>query len=171
MPKPTLHLLVGLPGAGKSTLARRLQEMTGAVRLSSDEFRLLLFPHPTFSQAEHDQLYDILDHNVVHLLSSGTDIIYDANLNRRKHRDEKYRIAKKYDARVVLWWVKVPQEFAKQRRVASQNHSLVPAGETPERMFERVVSVFEPPQADEPYMEVNGRNVMTAAIQAHKPED
>ncbi len=166
MSKPTLHLMVGLPGAGKSTLAKRLQTLTGATRLSSDEFRLLLFPQPTFTQSEHDGLYDILDHNVEHLLAAGKDVIYDANLNRRKHRDEKYKIAAKYNAKVVLWWPQVPKKYAKQRRADSQNHDLIPEGETSERMFDRVVSVFEPPQADEKYIEVDGHDIKPAVISA-----
>lgn len=40
---PTLHLLIGLPGSGKTTLARRLEAEHAALRLTPDEWMLLLF--------------------------------------------------------------------------------------------------------------------------------
>ena len=156
MSRATIHLLVGLPGSGKTTLARHLHKLTGAIRLSSDDFRVIMFPSPTFSQAEHDQLYGILDHNVEHLLGSGVNLIYDANLNRREHRDEKYKLARDQNARAILWWLKTPDDVSKQRRLDDQDHALIPAGETPERMFDRIAEVFEPPDSDESYIEVDG---------------
>ncbi|WP_012692376.1 AAA family ATPase [Deinococcus deserti] len=40
---PALHLLVGLPGAGKTTLARELETQYAALRLTPDEWMLPLF--------------------------------------------------------------------------------------------------------------------------------
>lgn len=156
---PTLHLLMGLPGSGKSTLANRLQEATGAVRLSSDELRLVLFPRPTFSQTEHDVLYQILDHTTELLLKAGHDVIYDANLNRRIHRVEKYDLAKKYNAKTFLWWLSTPTDLSKRRRLDAQNHILIPSGDTPENLFDRVARVLEKPTPDEPCFKVDGTTV------------
>jgi len=41
--RPTLHLTVGLPGAGKTTLARRIEAEEQAVRLTPDEWMIPLF--------------------------------------------------------------------------------------------------------------------------------
>ena len=164
MAQPTLHLLMGLPGSGKTTLAKHLQKITKAIRLSSDDFRLLLFPEPTFSQVEHDNLYNILDHNVEHLLAAGKDVIYDANLNRRIHRDEKYQLARKYEADVKLWWLRTPDELAKKRRIDDQNHTLIPEGETPEKMFDRIATVFEAPHKDEAYIEFDCTEITKARV-------
>ncbi len=165
--KPTLHLLMGLPGAGKTTLARALQQATGAARITSDEYRLNLFPEPTFSQAEHDNLYAMIDHNVEHLLQSGQSVIYDANLNRLEHRREKYKIAEKYDADVRLWWVKTDKELAKQRRTQEQDELLLPEDETSEQLFERIAETIEAPQPDEAYTEVTGQNITPNSIQQY----
>ncbi len=161
---PTLHLLMGLPGSGKSTLAKRLQEATGAVKLSSDELRLVFFPKPTFSQAEHDVLYQILDNTTEQLLKAGLDVIYDANLNRRIHRTEKYDLANKYSAKTVLWWLSTPADLSKQRRLDAQNHILIPNGDTPENLFDRVARVLEEPTADELCLTVDGTTVMDIDI-------
>ena len=161
---PTLHLLMGLPGAGKSTLARILHEITGAELLSSDEMRLSIFKHPCFSQDEHDRLYGILDHNVEHLLAAGRDAIYDANLNRLHHRQEKYKLAKAHGAKTILWWVHTEPSLAKIRRLNEQDHLLIPDGETPEHMFDRIASILEVPKKDELFIKVDGTNIEYATI-------
>jgi predicted kinase len=164
MSEPTLHLLVGLPGAGKTTLSKIIQNLTGALRVSSDDYRSLLFPRPKFSQEEHDSLYAMIDHNVEHLLQKGNSVIYDANLNRRIHRNEKYAIAKKYNADVVLWWVQTSHKVSKQRRIdEAAHHHLVPAHETPEEMHDRISELFEEPGVDEKYIAIDGQDI--------KPED
>ena len=161
-----LHLLMGLPGSGKSTLAKKLEHETGAIRLSSDELRLVLFPQPTFSQNEHDALYEILDKTVDTLLEKGYDVVYDANLNRRMHRDEKYALARAHHTRIVLWWVDTDREVAKDRRLSEQNHILIPDGDTPENLFERITRVLEEPDATEPCIKVDGSDIANVDVQA-----
>ncbi len=156
---------MGLPGSGKSTLARVLQELIGAERLSSDEERLKMFPAPRFGQQEHDSLYEILDHNVEHLLEAGKDVIYDANLNRKHHRRIQYAIAAKYNAEVILWSVQVPKELAKKRRVSEQDERLIPDGETPERMFDRVAQIIETPDSSENCVRVDGTSITPEYVQ------
>ena len=163
--KPTLHLIIGLPGSGKTTLSKILQKETDAVRISSDDYRLLLFPKPKFTQREHDNLYAMIDHNVEHLLQAGHDVVYDANLNRRVHRDEKYALAKKYNATVKLWWVQTTKELSKQRRIEeSTHHVFVPKDETPGQMHDRISNLFEEPGSDEPYVIINGKNITKKAV-------
>lgn len=163
--KTTLHLLIGLPGSGKTTLSRILQEQTKAVRISSDDYRLLLFPKPSFTQEEHDNLYAMIDHNVEHLLQAGHSVVYDANLNRRVHREEKYEIAKKYGVGVKLWWVQTDQDLSKKRRVEeTEHHKLVPHHETPEEMHDRISNLFEAPDNNEPYIAIDGKHIDEAEI-------
>ncbi|TXG76543.1 adenylyl-sulfate kinase, partial [Patescibacteria group bacterium] len=130
--RPTLYLMMGLPGAGKTTVAQHIADLTSAVRLSSDDVRRELFATSTFSEDEHDKLYAELDARVRAMLQQGTSVVYDANLNRRAHRDEKHHLAASLGADTMLIWVKTPEEIAKQRRVQDRpQHDLVPTHETP----------------------------------------
>jgi len=164
MSKPTLHLLMGLPGAGKTTLARILQKLTKSARLSSDDYRVIIYPEPTFSQKEHDDLYALIDHSAEHLLQAGHDVIYDANLNRLVHRQQKYELAKKYDAKVILWWVKTPQELARKRRISDQDEVLLPEGESSERMFDRIAKILEEPNKNEGHIVVDGSHIQPDTV-------
>lgn len=59
--KPILTLMVGLPGAGKTTAARQLEEETGAIRFTPDEWHLFLFGndfHDPAQHALHDSRHD-----------------------------------------------------------------------------------------------------------------
>ena len=41
--KPTLYLMVGLPGSGKTTRAKELEQEARAVRFTPDEWHIFLF--------------------------------------------------------------------------------------------------------------------------------
>src|SRR5579862_4791760 len=102
MGQPVLYLLIGYPGAGKTTTAKRIAKITGAVHLSSDETRRKLFEAPTFTEREHTELYSHVDNHLESLMKQGRDVVYDANLNRYIHREEKYKMAKKYHYQTKL---------------------------------------------------------------------
>ena len=126
----------------------------------------MVFPDPKFTQKEHDNLYGLIDHNVEHLLEYGRDVIYDANLNRRHHRDEKYALANKYEVNVKLWWVQVPAELARERRCAEQDPKLIPEGETSENMFDRIAELIEAPSSDENCIDVDGTKITEKYIRS-----
>jgi predicted kinase len=162
--RPKLFLMFGYPGAGKTTVAKLICSLTGARYLSSDETRLALFSKPTFNQAEHDLLYKKLDDQLIKQLKSGHSVVYDANLNRKVHREEKYKLAAKLEVTPVLVWVKTPKDLAKKRRINdSAHHKLVPSNETPEAMFDRVAGIFEEPEGED-YISITGENVTSEIV-------
>ena len=52
--RPVLTLMVGLPGAGKTTLAKEIEKETGAVRFTPDEWHLFLFGDDFHHPEEHE---------------------------------------------------------------------------------------------------------------------
>lgn len=154
-----LYLMLGYPGAGKTTTAELLSEVTGAVSLSSDTFRFKMFEQPTFSQAEHNTLYRTLDYMTELLLSQGVSVVYDANLNRYQHRKDKYDICKRVGATPVLLWLQTPRELSKERAVHEDRSHFAPQDESLENMFERIVDVFEGPREGEVPISLDGTHV------------
>jgi len=151
--------MFGYPGAGKSTTAKVIERLTGAVRLTSDEVRIEMFPQPTFSQSEHDALYKELDKRAEKLLSEGKDVIYDANLNRRQHRKDKYDICDRANATSKLLWLQTDKTLAKERAVHESREHLWPEAEKPDQMFDRIAGIIEEPGEDEPFIAVDGTKV------------
>ncbi|MES2971254.1 MAG: ATP-binding protein [Patescibacteria group bacterium] len=161
-----LYLLMGYPGAGKTTAAQAIREVTGAEHVSSDAMRIKMFPQPTFSQTEHDQLYRHIDREVEHLLKAGKDVIYDANLNRHRHRQEKYAICERTGTKAVLIWVQAPKELAKSRAVNQSRAHLVPQDESPAAMFNRIARLIEEPHPTESYISMDGTQISPEYVSA-----
>ena len=57
---PVLYLTVGLPGAGKTTLARRIAAAEGILRLTPDEWMA-----PLFNDSDADGRRDILEGRMI----------------------------------------------------------------------------------------------------------
>ncbi len=99
VPAPaTLFLLVGLPGTGKTTLARALETERGALRLSPDEWMLPLFGDP-----EPKGLRDVLEGRLLWVahqaLQGGLDVIVDFGLWGREERAALANLARHAGAR------------------------------------------------------------------------
>ena len=82
-----LYIICGLPGTGKTMVAKEAASITGAVVLRTDEFRKRLFPHPTYSADEKGQVYDALLKEATSLLRDGRDVIIDATFHRSRERE------------------------------------------------------------------------------------
>ena len=164
MGKPVLFLMLGNPGAGKTTAGKHIAELTGAIQLSSDQIRIQMFSKPTFSQHEHDRLYKAIDKQTEDLLRQGISVIYDANLNRYQHRKDKYDSCKRTGAQAVLIWRQTPRDIAKKRATHLEREHLIPPNETAEKMFERITSVIEKPKPSEKPVILKGEDITKEAI-------
>jgi len=86
-------LICGLPGVGKTTIAKNLAPLIDAVILSSDKIRKELTPNPTYTKEERKLIYDVMVLIAVYLQNSGTNIILDATFNKEDSRNKvKQRI-------------------------------------------------------------------------------
>lgn len=77
MNRPTLTMLCGLPGSGKSTYAKQLSDETNAIICNSDAIRRELFGNENL-QENNDTVFKILHSRIKENLKSGHDVIYDA---------------------------------------------------------------------------------------------
>ena len=79
---PTLVVLCGLPGTGKSHFARELSSRAPFVRLSSDRTRKLLVAQPSYSRREHRRVFSAMNVLTRGYLLDGYSVVFDAtNLN------------------------------------------------------------------------------------------
>lgn len=86
-------LICGLPGVGKTTIAKNLAPLIDAIILSSDKIRKELIPNPTYTKEERKLIYDVMVLIATYLQNSGTNIILDATFNKEDSRNKvKQRI-------------------------------------------------------------------------------
>ena len=100
--RPAVVVMVGLPGSGKSYLARAVAKRTPAVVLDSDALRGVLFAQPKHTKREHARLFPALHVLMERLLERGHSIIVDATNLKEANRRPYYKIAEKYGAPVIL---------------------------------------------------------------------
>ncbi len=167
MQKPILYMMLGIPGAGKTSIAEYIAEITKAVHISSDQFRKHMFDSPeNITEIEHDQIYDMLDYIAEQILKSGKSVIYDANLNRYIHRQEKYEICDQVGATPKLVWVKADKEIARRRATEQANlhpdHR--PFGNMRPETFERLHDQMEEPKKNEDAAIISGNKIDKAEI-------
>ena len=120
-----LHLLVGLPGAGKTTLARELEVRYSALRLTPDEWM-----SPLFGAGENDGKRAVLEHDLLwsvarRVLTLGVDGVLDFGLWARQERD-MYRARGKELGVAVLLYVLDPPIDELWARLDARNASLPP---------------------------------------------
>lgn len=169
MNAPTLYLMIGLPGAGKTTTSRAIHELTGAVHLWADQERREMYGIPTYSHQENMELYDRLNAEATALLQDGKSVIYDTNFGFYKDRQLMSKIAQKNKAQTKLIWVTAPEDLARQRATDSvvRHPSRVLGdhkGNMPLQKFEHIRSSFEEPTEHEEYIELDGTKITTEYV-------
>ncbi len=76
-----VHMMIGLPGSGKTTYAKK--NFKEAVYLSSDEIRVELFGFE--DQTHNGEVFNLMNKRMHDALKQGKDVIYDAtNLSRKR---------------------------------------------------------------------------------------
>jgi predicted kinase len=99
--RPLLITFCGLPGSGKTTLAKQLERETGAVRLNTDEWMAALGVD-FFNEEMHEKLQAQLYGFGKTLLKRGHSIIVEDGHWSREERDKQREDAKKLGAIVEL---------------------------------------------------------------------
>jgi predicted kinase len=105
--RPSLILLCGLRGAGKSTLARRLATVYPAIRLCPDEWMARLGVD-LFDEAFRARLEAEFWALAKDVLSCGASVILEWGFWLKSERDEKRIGARTLGASVELRYLKVP---------------------------------------------------------------
>ena len=162
--QPTLFLLVGYPGSGKTTTSEHIRDLTGAVHIWADYERRIMFGNPTHLPDESLKLYERLNNKTEQLLSEGKSVIFDTNFNFYKDRQHLRDIAAKYHARTVVVWITTPKETAKQRAVHERTLRNYYEYVLPETDFERMSNHLEEPSDDEHPIKLDGTNITIESV-------
>jgi predicted kinase len=123
--KPTLHMIYGYLGSGKTTFAKKLELEKNAVRLCTDELMVRLFgPTPTEEEMKVDSIITDMNYQLTaRLLDLGIDVVMDHGFWSRASRNRARVLARKHGATAKLYYMDTPDDVA-LARVLQRSESL-----------------------------------------------
>jgi predicted kinase len=124
--RPSMVVMIGLPGSGKSHLARAIAARVPAAVLDIDALRGALFEDPQHTAKEHGRLFQALHVLMDRLLARRITVIVDATNLKETNRRPYYKIAAEHGAKLLLVrvWAKMP---VIRRRLLARDESPDPA--------------------------------------------
>jgi predicted kinase len=146
-----LFITCGVPGAGKTTEAKRLEREHRALRLTPDDWLRQLFPEQKTgvgpsTRAAIEALHWAM---ALRALELGCNVVLDYGLWGRSERDRFRSEAQARGAQVVLYFLDPPREEL-MRRLAVRNADLR-AGtfHIAEQLLEEALATFQRPTPEE----------------------
>lgn len=147
----TLHLMVGLPCSGKTTLARALEQKCSALRLTPDDWHVRLFGQDA-SDPQHDARHSLIEalqwQVAERALLLGIDVILDFGFWSREERDDFRSRAKRLGASSEVHFLDVPGDEL-IRRLATRNAQPGLAFQIPDEVMIPWMRLFQKPTVDE----------------------
>jgi predicted kinase len=143
-----LILLCGLPGSGKTTLAKRLAADVPALRLCPDEW-LARLSIDLYAEEPRARLETLFWRHAQDLLRLGQCVILEFGFWGRTERDEKRLGARALGAAVELRYLPVPLEELCRRLEARNREGAWDTVPVTRDMIEQWAKIFEAPDGDE----------------------
>lgn len=158
--KPTLIMLYGFPGAGKTFLARNLRDTINVAHINADKIRYQLFNEPRFDRAENEIVDQLMEYMTEEFLDAGVSVVFDTNAIKKSQRRILRDIARKKKAQHILIWLQVDPESAFLRvsqrdRRRAEDKAAQPLDKP---LFDEITSKMQNPGHDEDYIVLSGKH-------------
>ena len=141
MNRPTLILLVGIPGSGKTTYAEKyIEENPNTVHLSSDKIRAELWGNEA-TQGDNNEVFSLMQSKAIDALNNGQSVIYDATNITRKDRSYIITLCPKF-AKIECHIIWAPIETCIERDTARERT-------VGKEVIDRMLKRFQAPYYDE----------------------
>ncbi len=153
MEKPTVYLLCGLTGSGKTTYAKNLEEQ-GVVRLSLDEGVFNIhgkygkdYPHEKHLELE-EKIREELDEQLVQLLANGKNVVLDYGFWAKDSRTKYKNLINQHNGITKLLYFKTSPELLLKR--LKERNERIDANSLPvdESMLKGFIERFEEPNGE-----------------------
>ncbi|MHA1419331.1 MAG: AAA family ATPase [Candidatus Heimdallarchaeaceae archaeon] len=148
---PLVILLAGLPGTGKSTLARKLARRYRLEHISTDSVRKRIFRDVrensfgkgSYSQRQRNVVYDTIYYVLYTLLKHGVGCVLDGTFYQDKLRSKVGRICDRFEATFLLVLIEAPEELIRKRFEERAKRNRRTLSDADIKIFEKYTDLFE----------------------------
>jgi predicted kinase len=144
--------MVGLPCSGKTTLAQRLERECSALRLTTDEWHVLLFGQDA-KEPDHDARHTLIEAMrwkiASRALELGVNVILDFGFWAREEREDFRLRAKQLGASSEVHFLDVPEDELMRRLAVRNSQPSQASFHIPEDMMNPWIEFFQKPTPDE----------------------
>ena len=141
MNRPTLILLCGIPGSGKSTYAEKyIKTHPNTVHLSSDRIRAELWGNEA-TQGDNNEVFSLMQFRAIEALNNYQSVVYDATNVTRKDRSCIIALCPKF-AKIECHIIWAPIETCIERDAARERT-------VGKAVIDRMLKRFQAPYYDE----------------------
>ena len=141
MNRPSLILLVGVPGSGKTTYAEKyIEEHPNTAHLSSDKIRAELWGSEA-TQGDNNEVFSLMQSIAIEVLNNGQSAVYDATNITRKDRSYIISLCPKF-VKIECHIVWAPIETCIKRDAARKRA-------VGKEVIDRMLKRFQAPYYDE----------------------
>ena len=146
MNRPSLILLVGVPGSGKTTYAMDyIERNANTIHLSSDAVRKELYGDENI-QGNPGEVFSLMQKRAIDALKDGCDVIYDATNITRKDRHSIISVCPKF-VKIECHIIWVPIETCIERDATRERT-------VGKEVIDRMLKRFQAPYYDEGIHEI-----------------
>lgn len=154
-------VLAGLPGTGKSTLARKLARKYRLEHISTDSVRKRIFRdvrrntfgRGSYSNRQRMVVYDTINYVLYTLLKHGVGCVLDGTFYQERLRSKVGRICARFDAKFVLVIVDCPDRIVNKRFKEREKRTRRTLSDADSQIYEKFKKLFEVTRL--PHIEIN----------------
>lgn len=151
--KPTIYLMCGFLGAGKTTYSKKLAQNTGAYHLNPDEICMQKYTPEEYEnnwEVCFAQTLEYLWQEIAAYIKQNKDVIFDVGFWTKSSREQAVNKIKQLGGKPIIYYIYAPDYVLKQRlttrtgKIAEQNIL----------QFDIIKKSFEEPSQDEVFVTI-----------------